>query len=148
MSVSVQSISVEQVRPLRHKVLRPNQDYSCTLYPLDLHEQTFHAGVILNQKLVAVASLYHEDQEGLLVTGSWRIRGMAVEPHLQKQGYGQMALQACVDHARQQGASQVWCNARTTAAGFYKKFGFKPKGSEFVIEGIGPHYVLELWLGE
>ena len=36
----------------------------------------------------------------------------------------------------------VWCNARTTACGFYEKLGFEKSGPEFEIPGIGKHFIM------
>ena len=36
----------------------------------------------------------------------------------------------------------AWCNARTSACAYYEKLGFTPRGGEFEIEGIGPHFVM------
>ncbi|MCW2985645.1 MAG: acetyltransferase, family, partial [Conexibacter sp.] len=57
---------------------------------------------------------------------------------------GAALLAACLDHARAQGASRVWCNARTPARGFYERAGFVAEGAEFELPQIGPHFLM--WL--
>ena len=39
-------------------------------------------------------------------------------------------------------ANLLWCSARVVALDFYKHLGLQTVGSEFEIEGIGPHYVM------
>lgn len=143
-SFQIRPITVEQARPIRHKVLRPHQDFSQTLYPFDDHELSFHAGVVYQNQVIGVSSIYPQDQSEQFSQTHWRVRGMALLPEYQKQGLGQQALKLCLKHAQSNGAQIIWCNARTTAAPFYQKMGFVPEGPEFVIEGIGPHYVLVL----
>jgi predicted GNAT family N-acyltransferase len=38
----------------------------------------------------------------------------------------------------------IWCNARVSAMGFYRKAGWTVESEEFEIEGVGPH-VRMLW---
>jgi len=61
---------------------------------------------------------------------------MAVLKQWRGQGVGALVLQALVEHARHRGHASVRLNAQTTAAGFYRRFGFAPVGPEFVEAGI------------
>jgi ribosomal protein S18 acetylase RimI-like enzyme len=76
--------------------------------------------------------------------GAWRVRGMATDPQHRGQGAGAQILDRLVEHAIQQGATRVWCNARTPALGLYERAGFEPESEEFEIPGIGPHFVMAL----
>lgn len=67
---------------------------------------------------------------------------MATAQAFRGQGVGRRVLEYGCAHARAQGASKVWCNARTTAIGFYTARGFVKVSKEFELEGIGPHFVL------
>jgi ribosomal protein S18 acetylase RimI-like enzyme len=71
---------------------------------------------------------------------------MATERAVQGTGLGRALVLGCADFARQQGAHVLWCNARTYAAGFYRKLGFEVVGSEFDIPDVGPHYRMKLRL--
>lgn len=47
----------------------------------------------------------------------------------------------------ERGGTQLWCNARSTAAGFYRALGFEAKGEEFELPGIGAHSLMWRPLG-
>jgi len=36
----------------------------------------------------------------------------------------------------------LWCNARTSASGFYTRLGFAVVGEAFELPGIGPHHLM------
>ncbi|EST36322.1 hypothetical protein N566_16465, partial [Streptomycetaceae bacterium MP113-05] len=56
-------------------------------------------------------------------------------------------LRAGETEATVRGARLMWCNGRTGARGFYERHGYEAVGEEFVIEGVGPHYVFARRLG-
>lgn len=113
------------------------------VYPGDDDTDTLHLGAYQEGRLVGVASLYREPPpDALRTTTAWRLRGMAVDKTLQGKGHGAALLRACMEHAMKQGGSQVWCNARTTASGFYRSLGFAQKGDPFELPGIGPHHLM------
>ncbi len=47
---------------------------------------------------------------------------------------------------KRQSAALAWCNGRSVARGFYERHGFEVRGEEFVIEGVGPHFVFTIKL--
>jgi ribosomal protein S18 acetylase RimI-like enzyme len=75
--------------------------------------------------------------------GSWRVRAMATAAAARGRGLGGAVLDALVDHARDNGAACVWCNARAPARAFYERAGFRATSEEFEIIPIGPHFVME-----
>lgn len=140
-AAAVRPVTAVEVRPLRRAVLRPHQEPEDCVYPLDDLPATGHFGAFVEGALVGVASIFQEAREGE-DPGAWRIRGMATLPQVRGDGWGAKLLTACLDHARESGGSHVWCNARSTAAGFYRKQGFREDGPEFDLPGLGPHYVM------
>jgi ribosomal protein S18 acetylase RimI-like enzyme len=66
---------------------------------------------------------------------------MAVEPAVQGQGIGRELVEALKARFTERRES-LWCNARTTAAGFYVGLGFEVVGVPFDVPGIGPHVVM------
>jgi ribosomal protein S18 acetylase RimI-like enzyme len=132
----VREIPIAQTRGLRQSVLRPHQ----TADELAAHEaaDAFAVGVFTGDALVAVGFVAPEGGPG-----AWRIRGMATAPELRGRGAGAAVLDALVAHAVDQGATRVWCNARTPARAFYERRGFRVASEEFELPEIGPHYVME-----
>ena len=135
MSLDVRPVDPAQTRALRQRVLRPHE----SLEELASHEPPgVHAvGAFDGDELVAVGFVCPDGGPG-----EWRVRGMATLPEWRGRGAGSAILAALVDHARSQGATRVWCNARTPALSLYARAGFEAESDEFEIPGIGPHFVM------
>ena len=118
---------------------RPAED---AVLPDDEDAETLHLGAINEDTIVGVASLFKEPLPGDADAGAWRLRGMAVSPTAQGNSHGKALLLSCLDHVAAQGGNVLWCNARTSATGFYLSCGFQVQGEEFEIPGIGPHFVM------
>ncbi len=140
-SITVRRVSADDVYPLRHRVLRPNQTLSDCVWAQDKDSETAHFGAELDGQIIGIASIANCPREQDH-PNTWRLRGMATLPEIQGRGVGAKVLQACLAHAKSRCGVLMWCNARTTALEFYKRHGFETVGEEFNIEGIGPHYVM------
>ena len=103
------------------------------VYPGD--EQGHHLGAVVDGEIKAIVSLFNEGV-------GWRLRGMAVAPDLQGRGLGKKLVERAIADAKEQNVPRIWCNARTSALGFYQGLGFQAEGEEFEIEGVGPHFVM------
>ena len=135
----IRRVTAEDIRPLRHSVLRPGQAFLETRYPGD--DAGVHFGAFDGDRLVGIASLYEEDRvDG--PAGGWRLRGMATDPEVRGVGFGAALLAACLAEVAAAGGSELWCNARMVAVGFYRKGGFEVVSDEFEVPGIGPHVVM------
>jgi len=143
---AVRTITAAQARPLRQAVLRPNQPPEACVYEGDEGPESAHFGAVSEERLVGVASIYQQKEDGRHDPFTWRLRGMATLETVRGQGFGVALLEACMRHARDQGGMRLWCNARTTVADFYGDFGFEVQGEEFDLPGLGPHVVMELEL--
>ena len=142
--IEIRRIDSETARTVRHPVLRPDGPYHEAIFPLDDHPDSFHAGAFEGIKLVGVSTLLHEDIDGTLMNGMWRVRGMGVLPDYQGRGIGRLLLLECIAHARRSHGKGVWCNGRVSAAAFYLGSGFQIEGKEFELPTTGPHYLLKL----
>lgn len=140
--IEVRRISAEQTQPLRHAVLRPNQPPEKLVYPADEAPDTRHLGAWRGDDLVGIASIYPEPLPSADADGWWRLRGMATSPQARGRGIGRALLRSCLAHIAERNDTGLWCNARTSACGFYLALGFETIGDEFEIEGIGPHFVM------
>jgi len=75
--------------------------------------------------------------------GAFQLRGMAVDPGLQRGGVGSAVLRHCMTEALARGGRLLWCNARTTAVPFYAHHGLRTSGPEFVAADTGiAHYLM------
>lgn len=149
--LKVREITAAQTLPLRAEVLRPGRPVESAIFAGDEDKQNRHFGVFADERLVGVASLFRSPlpeaarNEADFKGGvEWQLRGMAVEPSLQKTGLGKAVLCSCVDFVHSQPDSILWCNARSSAVGFYLANGFETRGEEFVIPDVGPHFVMVL----
>ena len=112
------------------------------VYPGDDNPATFHMGTLDTEgALLGIISFYYETVPGTDAP-AWRIRGMATLPEHRGLGLGAKLVEAGITHAHKNCLGPIWCNARTSASGYYAKLGFDRQGDEFEIEGIGPHFVM------
>lgn len=135
--LEVRAVALADTRALRQQVLRPHQ----TVDELagDEPPGAVAFGAFEGDELVAVG-LVGPDGE----PGDWRVRGMATRPHARGRGAGSAVLRTLVAHAIADGATRVWCNARTPALTLYQRAGFVVASDEFEPPHIGPHYRMEL----
>ena len=139
---SIRPITPEQVRLLRHALLRSFEPPSRIVYHGDDAPNTLHAGAFEGECLIGIASVCHEPMPDGREPASWRLRGMATVPSVRGAGHGRALLELCFDHIRAYSGRLLWCNARVAALGFYERLGFVAEGPEFDIDPIGPHYVM------
>jgi GNAT superfamily N-acetyltransferase len=142
--VLIRAVTGAEVRPVRQRVLRPHQKESALVYSGDAAPETLHAGAFVDGELVGIASIFLEPPEyNVTHPAAWRLRGMATLPEHRGLGIGRELLTACLRHASAESGRLVWCNARVTAIGFYRRMGFEQLGSVFELPGIGPHVLME-----
>jgi GNAT superfamily N-acetyltransferase len=138
---AIRPVALTDTRPLRRAVLRPYQ----SLAELASHEpaDAFAVGAFDEcGQLLAVGLVGAEGGPG-----SWRVRGMATAPEARGRGVGTAVLEALIDHARQHGATRIWCTARVPARSLYERAGLRVTSEQFEVQRIGPHYTMELNLG-
>jgi len=124
-------ISIEQIRPeltwrLRQQVLYPAQK----LYEMELDEDNngIHFGAFTDDALVGIISLF---QQGSI----FQFRKLAVLPEFQKTGIGNSLLNRVEEYVHSENGTMIWCNARTSAIGFYLKAGYNHTGRLFSKNG-------------
>ena len=136
----IEKVSPDVVRPLRHKVLRPNLHFEASCLPSDNAPNAIHFTLKKDDTILSVASLYSESLETMPNKNAYRLRGMATEPSEQRKGFGTMILHGAMDYLKKEADVEIlWCNARVTAFGFYEKMGFIILGPIFDIPNLGPH---------
>ena len=140
--IEVKFIFTEDLYHIRHQVLRKGQPISSCKYPHDHDPGTFHLGGFEGNELISIASFYTEKSPKLNYPNHFRIRGMATLPQHEGKGAGALLVEKGLEIVKGMGGDVVWCNARTSASGFYKKLGFSELPEVFQIEGIGPHKLM------
>jgi ribosomal protein S18 acetylase RimI-like enzyme len=133
-------ISATETLPLRSAVLRPHQSPGELAFPGDNAPDTLHLGAYTDGEIVGIASLYRNPPPGESGSTLWQLRGMAVTPEVQRQGYGKALVERCIEEVAARGGTRLWCNARTPVVGFYQTLGFEVQGEEFQIPNVGPHF--------
>ncbi|WP_432713103.1 GNAT family N-acetyltransferase [Pedobacter sp.] len=133
----VKYILPEETLNLRSRVLRNGQPLAQCIFPTD--EQGFHLGVVDNDQIVCIASFYPNDypEKG---KGGYKLRGMATAPEFAGKGFGNLLIKFAINELIAANASYIWCNARSSAIGFYTKLGFELVTEEFELPGIGMHF--------
>ena len=147
MPLEIRPAPLDEVRVLRHLVLRPHQRPEEIVFEHDDDADALHLGAYVGGSLVAVASIARDDTPADLAgrVGSdraidaWRIRGMATLPEHRGAGLGGELLARCIAHARSRGATLVWLNGRVPARRFYERHGFIASGDVFEPPNLGPH---------
>ena len=135
----MREVSVAETRAMRQSVLRPHETVAAIA--ADEAASTYAVGAFEHATLVAVGLIAPSpDRDG------WRVRGMASASRARGRGAGTAVLQALLAHAGANGASSVWCNARTPAQPFYERAGFSVRSDVFDVPPLGPHVVMELTL--
>lgn len=145
--IEVRALGAEDVRSLRHRVLRPGRPFEETRFEGDAARGTAHFGAFRDGALLAVATLLDAQHPERPAARACQVRGMASDPSVRGLGFGAAVLAACEGEARRRRAELLWCNAREAAAGFYERAGFVATGDRFEIPGIGPHFRMHRELG-
>jgi len=121
--VDIRIIALDDALPIRHCVLWPDKPIS--FCKVDGDEVATHYGVYLNDALVTVASIYIDGRVA-------RLRKFATLVGFQGRGMGSQLISYIITELEQSDVEIFWCDARTTAVGFYKKFGMETQGDEFL----------------
>ena len=139
-AVVIRAVPVQDVLPLRRAVLRAGLPAHESDYEPDRDPATVHlAAVDPSGQVLGCSTWFPQPWRG---TPAWRLRGMATAPAARGTGLGGRLLEAGMALAHESGAAVLWCNARTSALGFYRRYGFRTDGDEFVTAHGIPHYVM------
>ena len=98
------------------------------------------------------------DERGQILGSAWllpapgdpsrQVRQVAVDAASRRIGVGVLLMRAIELLAAEQGAIELWLNARDTAFGFYERLGYVAEGAVFVSELTGiPHRLMRKPLG-
>ena len=142
--VHICQVPVEQIRPLRHRILRAGMPPESAHFDGDHAATSLHLAAFepdglgpSETKVVACLSLMLNSFNN---EPAWQLRGMAVDQTHQRSGFGKELLASAEQFVADEGkADWLWCNARVPAAGFYQKQGWTIVSDIFEIPTAGPH---------
>ncbi|RYE09599.1 MAG: N-acetyltransferase [Sphingobacteriaceae bacterium] len=126
MNSSIQPITAEQTWPMRQSVMYPA--FSIDQVKLKNDAAGRHFGLFLGEELIVVVSLFVADN-------ALQFRKLATKTDQQGKGYGKQMMLFIIELASAENRKIVWCNARLTAATFYKQFGFEITGETWQQDG-------------
>lgn len=139
----IRFIKAEETLPLRSSVLRNNQPLAQCRFSTD--DSGYHLGYFEDEQLVSVVTFFEEDFTELGPDG-YRLRGMATRPEFCGRGYGRALIKFAIDELKNRGAAYIWCNARSSALGFYLKLNFTIRSETVDVPENGAHYNMSLQL--
>ncbi len=139
--MEVRSLSAEDVRPLRHALLRPGAKMELSVYPGDEDPSSLHLGLYDGETLVGIATVINVPRPESESPNSWRLRGMAVHQTYRNRGEGTKMLEICIAYVNEADGDELWCNGRVAARSFYEREGFTIQGEQFDVPISGPHYL-------
>jgi len=126
MTVNIKPITAEQAWPIRQSVMYP--DYTIEQVKLLDDADGRHFGLFVADELTVVVSLFTKDD-------ALQFRKLATLTAQQGKGYGRQMMAFILDLASAEKLETVWCNARLSAAKFYKQFGFEVFGERWQQDG-------------
>lgn len=140
--ITIKQIPSQETYAVRNPVLRPGKPVESCVFEGDDLESTVHFGLYEAGALAGIASVFLSSHHDFEEDGQRQLRGMAVLPNHLKKGFGERLVAAAEEYAKSAKAGILWFNAREAAVGFYEKLGYQKKGGPFVIQDIGPHYIM------
>lgn len=135
--ISFDSEAYRQTLDLREQVLRRPLGQSLSARDLDGEREQWHFGLFDESgKLMAcLVAAPAGDQ-------SVRLRQMAVDPDHHSRGLGRQLIREVEEALAKRGIRSIRLHARTSAAGFYERLGYRATGGEFMEIGV-PHQAME-----
>ena len=125
--MTIREVSLPEVWRLRQQVMYPDQDIK--MVQIDDDRNGIHLGAYKENELLSVISMFCSDKQ-------LQFRKFATHDQYQRKGIGSALLQYVFDWAETNEVELVWCNARLTAIGLYKRFGMEPVGETWIKNGV------------
>ena len=145
--ITIQNIPSFLTFAVRQPVLREGKPVESCHFDGDDLETTSHFGLYLDENLIGVVSVFKIINPIFNTTNQFQIRGMAILPQFQKNGFGQKLVIHCEEFIKNLNGTLIWFNAREKAVPFYKKLGYQKVGNPFSIADIGIHYIMKKEIG-
>jgi predicted GNAT family N-acyltransferase len=135
--ITCRRAAVAEILPLRHRILRPGLPFETARFDGDDDPGTRHYAAVPDGEPVACLSLMPSEWEG---QPAWQLRGMATDAAEQGRGLGRQLLETALAEAASDHPERgFWCNARTSAVGFYQKLDWRVVSEPFDVPTAGLH---------
>lgn len=139
----IRKISAEDTYRVRQPVLRPGRPLKECFFEGDLEPDTFHLGYFDGESLAGVATYVPRKNAFFDTPSQYQLRGMAVLPEYRNLKIGEkLLLQGEKILKEKDPETLLWFNAREVALNFYKKYGYKTIGDQFMIPNVCMHIVM------
>jgi GNAT superfamily N-acetyltransferase len=143
-SIVVRAAAVEEIIPLRHRILRAGLPIEEARFSGDDASTTHHAAAYDNANSICCATFVLNEWEN---QPAWQLRGMATDAAWQSRGLGAAVLNFAIALVRESSPVPLfWCNARIGALSFYLRQGWQIRSQLFEIPTAGPHHKMTLHL--
>lgn len=136
--MEILNIKVEDVLPVRHKVLWPDKPIEFCQVKGD--DEALHYGAFIEKELVSVASIYIADK-------SARLRKFATLTNYQGKGIGSTLIRHILQDLNDRKMIRFWCDARESSVELFKKFGMGQYSVRFYKEDI-PYFKMAVSLSK
>ena len=138
----IKEIDIKSVITVRHLVLRKGKPIETCYFVNDEKETTKHFGLLKDDEVIGVVSLFENKNTIFKDKKQFQIRGMAVLEEYQHKGFGKLLIEKAETYCFDVKADLIWFNARESAKNFYQKMNYTINGKPFDIENIGLHYIM------
>ena len=108
-------VDCADILEFRHAMLWPDRPLAHVMVSGD--EDAVHVCLKHNDQVIAAGSFF-------IVGSTAQLRKLAVDPDWQGRGLGKSLVTFGAQHIAKLGVSELWCDARATAVGFYEALGF------------------------
>ena len=140
--IEVKKISTKDTITVRNLVLRKGKPPETCFFEGDNLMSTKHFGLITNENIIGVVSVFRNINTNFTNQNQFQIRGMAILEEHQKMGFGKLLIQKCEVDIFNENGKLIWFNARENAVAFYEKCGYVKTGNIFNIDTVGFHYLM------
>jgi len=137
--LSIKTTEASAILKVRLDILRKGMTLDDCHFSGDNDPESIHFAALDNDRIIGCCTLTVNPQSEIK-NSYYQLRGMAVLEDYQGSGIGRKLLYGAEYKLIELGRKVLWFNARTSAVGFYQKYGYQVLGNEFEIEGVGPHY--------
>ncbi|MCW3125081.1 MAG: cystathionine beta-lyase [Bacteroidetes bacterium] len=121
---------------LRYKILRIPLGLTFSKADLERDTNDIHMGAFEGDTILGSLILTDSGDQSV------QMRQVAVDDIYQGKGIGRKLALYSEAYAKEKGFKLMFCHARSVAAPFYQRLGYRKVGDEFVEVGI-PHYHME-----